>query len=155
MALMERKATSRALSQELGSFARQKVSTNSSTTFAAARTLSSETMTAATLDAASQTSMPCEILRFIMIMHKRIVRTFLETENVWLFTRPARSPDLSPIENVLFMVTERLARHHTPVTKLMICAWVFVTVHAIQSLFDSIPRCMSAVITARGGYSGY
>ncbi|GFX16317.1 uncharacterized protein TNCV_4705681 [Trichonephila clavipes] len=53
MALMDRAATSRALSQELGSFARPSVCTNSSTTLAAARALSSETMAVATLDAAS------------------------------------------------------------------------------------------------------
>ena len=29
-----------------------------------------------------------------------IVRTFLDTENVWLLHRPASSPDLSPIENI-------------------------------------------------------
>ncbi|GFT17552.1 hypothetical protein TNCV_4807891 [Trichonephila clavipes] len=73
MDLMIRAATSRALSQELGSFARQQVS---------ART------------------------------------TFLDTENVRLLPWLARSPDLSPIENVWSMVVERLVRHHTPVTTI-------------------------------------
>ncbi|GFV74692.1 hypothetical protein TNCV_1178291 [Trichonephila clavipes] len=47
------------------------------------------------------------------------------------------------------MVAERLARHHTPVTtvdELWYCveaAWAFVPVHAIQSLFDSMPRHIS------------
>ncbi|GFV98184.1 transposable element Tcb1 transposase [Trichonephila clavipes] len=36
-----------------------------------------------------------------------IVRTFLETENVRLFTLPARSPDFLPIENVWSMVAVR------------------------------------------------
>ncbi|GFT82433.1 hypothetical protein TNCV_4927861 [Trichonephila clavipes] len=50
MTLMDRAATSRALSQELGSFARQQVSVcNSSTTSAAAWTLSYETMDVALL----------------------------------------------------------------------------------------------------------
>ncbi|PRD28583.1 UNVERIFIED_CONTAM: hypothetical protein NCL1_31938 [Trichonephila clavipes] len=53
MAVSDRAAPSRALNQELESFARLSVSTNSSTTFAAAWTLSSETIAAATLDAAS------------------------------------------------------------------------------------------------------
>ncbi|GFT29436.1 hypothetical protein TNCV_535621 [Trichonephila clavipes] len=50
---MDRAATLRALSQEMGSFSRQKM--NSSKAFAAAWTLSSETMTTATLEAAFQT----------------------------------------------------------------------------------------------------
>ncbi|GFW47457.1 uncharacterized protein TNCV_4537471 [Trichonephila clavipes] len=45
-----------------------------------------------------------------------IVRTFLETKNVRLFPWPARSLDLSPIENVRSMVAQRVARHHTLVT---------------------------------------
>ncbi|GFY07651.1 uncharacterized protein TNCV_4095211 [Trichonephila clavipes] len=40
-----------------------------------------------------------------------IVRTFRDTENVRLLPWPARSPDLSPLENVWSM-----AFHHTPVT---------------------------------------
>ncbi|GFT01772.1 uncharacterized protein TNCV_4205781 [Trichonephila clavipes] len=54
IALMDRTATSRALSQELGSFTTI-ICTNSLMTFAAAWTLSSDTMAAATFDAASQT----------------------------------------------------------------------------------------------------
>lgn len=90
-----------------------------------------------------------------------IVRTFLDTENVRLLSWPARSPDLSPIENVWSMVAERLARHHTAVTTVdelwrrVEAAWAAVPVHAIQSLFDSMPRRINAVIAARGGCSGY
>ncbi|GFV61822.1 transposable element Tcb1 transposase [Trichonephila clavipes] len=45
-----------------------------------------------------------------------IVRTFLDTENVRLPALPARSLDLSLIENVWSKFAERLARHHTAVT---------------------------------------
>ncbi|GFV15865.1 HTH_Tnp_Tc3_2 domain-containing protein [Trichonephila clavipes] len=56
MALTDCAITSRALSQELGFVCKTTtVCTNSSTTFAVALTLSSETMVAATLVAASQT----------------------------------------------------------------------------------------------------
>ncbi|GFU41966.1 hypothetical protein TNCV_4676731 [Trichonephila clavipes] len=50
--------------------------------------------------------------------------------------------------------TTRLARHHTPIITaaelwyLVEAAWSSVTVHAIQSLFDSMPRRIRAVITA-------
>lgn len=59
------------------------------------------------------------------------------------------------------MVAEQLARHPTPVTTVdelwlrAEAAWASVPVHAIQSLYDSMPRRIRAVITARGGYSGY
>ncbi|GFX05030.1 uncharacterized protein TNCV_3438951 [Trichonephila clavipes] len=45
-----------------------------------------------------------------------IVQTFLDMKNVWLLPWPARSPDLSSIENAWSMVAERLARHQTPVS---------------------------------------
>ncbi|GFX40212.1 hypothetical protein TNCV_4318471 [Trichonephila clavipes] len=43
---------------------------------------------------------------------RSIVRTFLDAENVQPFLLPARSPDLSPTENIWSMVAERLACHH-------------------------------------------
>ncbi|GFT10288.1 hypothetical protein TNCV_3735451 [Trichonephila clavipes] len=54
-----------------------------------------------------------------------------------------------------------LARHHTPVTTddelchLVEPAWASVLLHATQSLFDSMPGRISAVVTVRGGGSGY
>ncbi|GFY12328.1 hypothetical protein TNCV_284311 [Trichonephila clavipes] len=62
-------------------------------------------------------------------------------------------------------VAERLARHHTPDTTVdelwhrVEARWSFVPEHAIQSLFDSMPRRIRAaitaaiiiIITARGG----
>ncbi|GFV52731.1 hypothetical protein TNCV_2874021 [Trichonephila clavipes] len=54
----------------------------------------------------------------------------------------------------------RLACHHTPITTvdelwhLVEAAWASVPVHAIQSLFYSISKLISAVIMARGGCSG-
>ncbi|GFW78859.1 uncharacterized protein TNCV_2058801 [Trichonephila clavipes] len=59
---------------------------------------------------------------------------------------PARSSDLSLIENFWSMIAERLALHHTPVTTVdelwyrVEVTWSFVPLHAIQSLFDSMPR---------------
>ncbi|GFU67527.1 hypothetical protein TNCV_1600091 [Trichonephila clavipes] len=54
VALMNRAATRRALSQEFGSFRNKKYPCEGSMTFAAIWTLISETMAAAALDAASQ-----------------------------------------------------------------------------------------------------
>ncbi|GFW81966.1 hypothetical protein TNCV_770951 [Trichonephila clavipes] len=66
-----------------------------------------------------------------------IVRTVLNTENVPLLLWAARSPDLSPIENVWFMVAERLVLHQTLVTSVdelsyrVEAAWTCVPFHAI------------------------
>ncbi|GFX73054.1 transposable element Tcb1 transposase [Trichonephila clavipes] len=100
---------------------------------------------------------PCETLRFSRIIHVNIVRTFLDTKNVCLLPWTARSSDLSPIENVWSMVAEQLACHYTPITTVdemwhrVEAAWASVPVHAIHSLFDSKPRRISTVNTARGG----
>ncbi|GFW43739.1 hypothetical protein TNCV_4770881 [Trichonephila clavipes] len=53
------------------------------------------------------------------------------------------------------MVVEPLVRNHTPITTVnelfyrVEISWSSVPIHAIQSLFDSMPRRISAVITAR------
>ncbi|GFW64954.1 hypothetical protein TNCV_392201 [Trichonephila clavipes] len=95
-------------------------------TFAAALTLSSETKAAATLDAVSQTG----AISMVGSTTKLEARMLL-------------------------------ARHHTPVPTVdelwhrIEAAWASVPVCAIQSLFDSIPKRISAVISARGGCSRY
>ncbi|GFV63455.1 hypothetical protein TNCV_112401 [Trichonephila clavipes] len=73
---------------------------------------------------------------------------------------PALSPDLSQIENVWFMVSKRLARHHTAVTtvdELWHCveaSWSSIPEQSIQFLFDSMSRRINVII-ARGGCSEY
>ncbi|GFT89960.1 odorant receptor [Trichonephila clavipes] len=69
--------------------------------------------------------------------------------------------DLSPIGNVWFMVAEQLARHYKRITTVeelwhrIVAAFASAPLHAIQSLFDSMPRRIGDVIFARGGCSGY
>ncbi|GFY12638.1 uncharacterized protein TNCV_2448291 [Trichonephila clavipes] len=59
------------------------------------------------------------------------------------------------------MVDERLPRNYTPVTTVdelwhrVEATRESVPVHGIQSLFGSMPRRISAVITARCSCSGY
>ena len=70
----------------------------------------------------------------VSTMHDRIVRTFLDTENVQQLSQPAQYPDLSRIERIWRMVSVT----HTPVTTIdELChivkaAWVSKPVHAIQ-----------------------
>ncbi|GFU27495.1 transposable element Tcb1 transposase [Trichonephila clavipes] len=91
----------------------------------------------------------------------RIVEMFFVNHQIVLLPWPARSPDLSPIENMWSMVAQRLI-HITPPAaipvKLLKCveaAWSAVPQEHIQSLFESMPRRVAAVISNNGGYSGY
>ncbi|GFX69131.1 hypothetical protein TNCV_3563071 [Trichonephila clavipes] len=70
-----------------------------------------------------------------------IVSTLLDAANVWLLSLHARSPDLSPKENVWSMIAERLTHHHMLVTTVdalwhrIEAAWTSVPLHVIQSMF--------------------
>ncbi|GFV54918.1 transposable element Tcb1 transposase [Trichonephila clavipes] len=74
---------------------------------------------------------------------------------------PAHSPDLSPIENMCSIVAERLTQITPPAAtpdqlwKRVEAAWSAVRQEHIQSLFESMPRRVAAVISNDGGYSGY
>ncbi|GFY24332.1 transposable element Tcb1 transposase [Trichonephila clavipes] len=72
---------------------------------------------------------------------------------------PARSPDLSPIENMGSMVAQQLTQITPPAAtpdqlwQRVEAAWSAVPQEHIQSLFESIPRRVTAVISNNGGYS--
>ncbi|GFV08241.1 transposable element Tcb1 transposase [Trichonephila clavipes] len=74
---------------------------------------------------------------------------------------PACSLDLSPIENMWSMVAQRLTQITPPVAtpdqlwQRVEDAWSAVLQEHIQSLFELMPRCVTAVISNNGGYSGY
>ncbi|GFV96898.1 transposable element Tcb1 transposase [Trichonephila clavipes] len=91
----------------------------------------------------------------------RIVQRFFVNHQIELLPWPARSPDLSPIENMWSMVAHRLT-HITPpaatpdqLWQRVEAAWSAVPQEHIQSLFESIPRRVAAMISKNGGYSGY
>ncbi|GFX44304.1 transposable element Tcb1 transposase [Trichonephila clavipes] len=71
------------------------------------------------------------------------------------------TPDLSPIENMCSMVAQRLTQiTHPAATQDQLlqrveAAWFSVSQEHIQSLFESMPRRLEAVISNNGGYSGY
>ncbi|GFV42945.1 transposable element Tcb1 transposase [Trichonephila clavipes] len=75
--------------------------------------------------------------------------------------RLARSPDFSPIENMWSMVAQRLTQITPPAAtpdqlwQRVEAAWFVVPQEHIQSLFESMPRRVAAVISNNGGYSGY
>ncbi|GFT47853.1 transposable element Tcb1 transposase [Trichonephila clavipes] len=91
----------------------------------------------------------------------RIVQKFFVNHQIELLPWPARSPDLSLIENMWSMVAHRLTQI-TPLAatpdqlwQRVEAAWSVVPQEHIQSLFESMPRRVAAVISNNGGYSGY
>ncbi|GFW69394.1 transposable element Tcb1 transposase [Trichonephila clavipes] len=91
----------------------------------------------------------------------RIIQRFFVNHQIELFPWPARSPDLSPIENMLTMVVQRLTQITTPAAtpdqlwQLGEAAWSDVPQEHIQSLFESMPRRVAVGISNNGVYSGY
>ncbi|GFV68751.1 transposable element Tcb1 transposase [Trichonephila clavipes] len=91
----------------------------------------------------------------------RIVQRFFVNQQIELLPWPARSPDLSPIENMLSMVAQRLTQITTSAAtsdqlwQRVEAAWSAVPQEYIESLLESLPRRVTAVISNNGGYSGY
>ena len=91
----------------------------------------------------------------------RIVQRFFVNHQIELLPWPALSPDLSPIENMWSMVAQRLTQMTSPAAtpddlwQRVEAAWAAVPQEHIQSLLDSMPRRVAAVISNNGGYSGY
>ncbi|GFV75272.1 transposable element Tc1 transposase [Trichonephila clavipes] len=87
----------------------------------------------------------------------RLVQRFFVNHQIESHPWPARSPDLSPIENMWCMVAQRLTQitfsAATPDQLLQSeeAAWSAVPQEHIQSLFESMPSRVAAVISNNGG----
>ncbi|GFV46725.1 transposable element Tcb1 transposase [Trichonephila clavipes] len=92
---------------------------------------------------------------------ERIVQMFFVNPQIELLPWSACSSDLSPIENMWSMVAQRLTQITPPAAtpdqlwQRVDAARSAVPQEHIQSLFESMPRRVAAVISNNGGYSGY
>ncbi|GFW47269.1 transposable element Tcb1 transposase [Trichonephila clavipes] len=90
-----------------------------------------------------------------------IVQRFFVNHQIELLPWPARSPDLSPIENIWSMVVQRLTQITPPAAtadqllQRVEAAWSAVPQEHMQSLFELMPRRVTALVSNNGGYSGY
>ncbi|GFU77671.1 transposable element Tcb1 transposase [Trichonephila clavipes] len=91
----------------------------------------------------------------------RIVQRFFVNHQIEMLPWLASSPDLSPIENMWSMVAQRLTQITPPAAtpyqlwQRVEAAWSAVPQEHIQSLFESMPSRVAAVILSNCGYSGY
>ncbi|GFV25013.1 transposable element Tcb1 transposase [Trichonephila clavipes] len=91
----------------------------------------------------------------------RIFQRFFDNYRIELLPCPARSPDLSPTENMWSMVAPRLTQITPPFAtpdqlwQRVDAAWSAAPQEHVQSLFESMPRRAAAVISKNDGYSGY
>ncbi|GFV90183.1 transposable element Tcb1 transposase [Trichonephila clavipes] len=91
----------------------------------------------------------------------RIVQRFFVNHQIELLPWPSCFLDLSPIENMWSMVAQRMIRITTPATtpdqlwQRVEAAWSAVPQEHIPSLFESMPKRVTSVISNNDGYSGY
>ncbi|GFV49055.1 transposable element Tcb1 transposase [Trichonephila clavipes] len=91
----------------------------------------------------------------------RIAQRFFVNHQIELLPLPVRSLDLSPIENMWSMVAQQLTQITPPAAPLdqlrqrVEVARSAVPQEHIQSLFESMPRRVTVVISNNGGHSGY
>ncbi|GFX66590.1 hypothetical protein TNCV_1795011 [Trichonephila clavipes] len=81
------------------------------------------------------------------------VRDFCSAQYVHLLPWPAYSPDLSPIEHVWDLVGRPSAASKDELLLRIQEVLNSFSQADIQNLFDSIPRRIAALITARGVYT--
>ncbi|GFX43102.1 transposable element Tcb1 transposase [Trichonephila clavipes] len=91
----------------------------------------------------------------------RIVQRFFVNHQIEFLPWPARSPNISPIENMWSIVAQRLTQITPPAAppdqlwQRVEAAWSSVPQEHIQSFFESMPRLVAAVISNNGGYCDY
>ncbi|GFW94312.1 transposable element Tcb1 transposase [Trichonephila clavipes] len=68
---------------------------------------------------------------------------------------PAYSPDMSPVEHVRIARDQRPKASKDELLLRIQAIWNSLPQADVQNLFDSMPRCMAALIAARGGYTKY
>lgn len=91
----------------------------------------------------------------------RVVRTFLDDQEVSLLQWPAVSPDLSPIEHVWDEMERRVRalpqqpRNVAELRRALLTAWEDIPQEFLARLINSMRRRCTAVINAEGGHTRY
>ena len=90
----------------------------------------------------------------------KIVTQFLKSKKIRILDWPGNSPDLNPIENLWSILKDKVSEKQPTSAKMLEQAIKEVWVRELsneycQSLVESMPRRLEAVIKAKGGPTKY
>lgn len=89
----------------------------------------------------------------------RVVKQFLDADNVTVLEWPPQSPDLNPIEHLWDELDRRIPKSKRKGLKEFRTAlfeeWNKIEQNVLKTLVDSMPRRLEAVIQAKGGPTRY
>jgi transposase len=91
----------------------------------------------------------------------RIAHEWLENNKVEVLKWPAQSPDLNPIEHLWHRLKRQLAAYEIEPTSIddlwerVEAEWEKIPPQVCIDLIESMPRCIAAVLKAKGGYTKY
>ncbi|KAG0745619.1 hypothetical protein G6F24_015859 [Rhizopus arrhizus] len=89
------------------------------------------------------------------------VSEWLENNNISVLRWPPHSPDLNPIENLWSILKRRLLQYEKqPDGMLELWSRIenvreSITQNECQKLIESMPKCIKAVYSAKGGHTKY
>ena len=91
----------------------------------------------------------------------KLARKFFSSKDIHVLDWPPQSPDLNPIENVWAHLKKKVARRPLPARgmtelwEIVQREWAKLTVDYCNSLVESMPSRVKAVIRAKGGWTKY
>ena len=91
----------------------------------------------------------------------RKAQNWFKDNGISVMKWPAQSPDLNPIEHLWYHLKMKLNDYENPLYSLYELwerverEWNAIDKSVCQGLIDSMPRCVAAVLKAKGGYTKY